>query len=294
MNFAMKAVVAGAAAIMLSACTTMNSINDVANMPATGNAFTDGLRDGYVAQAKKEASEYDWINAGMFRDKAAAAARGQAVTPEDPNSWSIYGKDLKAELVKEHSRLLDALNKGGRTKYGALGAKAQVGFDCWVEEASEGPPAPGPVASFQPTEMAKCRTAYMTAMDDLAKAMKPKSEPVVMEQQTKATEFIVYFGWDVAKLSPLAQSFLNDVATEAKKQEPSSIAIKGYTDTSGPAAYNMKLSKWRADNVATYLAGKGVSRSIMDVRWFGENDLMVKTGPNVREPNNRRVEIDFK
>jgi outer membrane protein OmpA-like peptidoglycan-associated protein len=292
MNLSIKTMVVGAAtAFALSACTTVSSIDRVAEMGSSGNAFTDGLHAGYVELAYKEAGFYDWIDAGFFRDKAEAAGMGEVVLPEDPNAWSIDDEAQLAELNAERARLIGVLDDGARSENPDLAAVAQTSFDCWVEEAEEGPEHNGPVAAHQVRELGKCRADYLTAMEALTA---PVVEEVVMVEETPtATEFIVYFGWDVADLSPLAQSFLNDVAAEAAAQNPALISVGGYTDTSGSAEYNIKLSERRANNVAAYLAGQGVDSSIMDVRWFGEEDLAVPTGDNVREPNNRRVEITF-
>jgi OOP family OmpA-OmpF porin len=292
MNLSIKTMVVGAAAAFaLSACTTVSSIDRVAEMGSSGNEFTDGLHAGYVELAYKEAGYYDWIDAGFFRDKAEAAGAGEVVLPEDPNSWSIDDEAQLAELNSERARLMGVLDGGARSEYPALAATAQTSFDCWVEEAEEGPEHNGPVADHQVRELGKCRADYLTAMEEMTKPMMP--EPIQVIETPTATEFIVYFGWDVADLSPLAQSFLNDVAGEANSQNPSAISIGGYTDTSGSADYNIKLSERRANNVAAYLAGQGVNSSIMDVRWFGEEDLAVPTEDGVREPNNRRVEITF-
>jgi len=35
----------------------------------------------------------------------------------------------------------------------------------------------------------------------------------------------------------------------------------------------------------------GVPRNAITIQGFGETNLLVPTGPNVREPQNRRVEI---
>jgi outer membrane protein OmpA-like peptidoglycan-associated protein len=69
------------------------------------------------------------------------------------------------------------------------------------------------------------------------------------------------------------------------------IEVDGYTDTSGTPKYNQGLSLRRADAVAAELVQDGVARAAISVRGFGETKLLVQTGPGVREPQNRRVEI---
>ncbi|MGQ0661750.1 OmpA family protein, partial [Sphingosinicella sp.] len=51
------------------------------------------------------------------------------------------------------------------------------------------------------------------------------------------------------------------------------------------------LSQRRANNVATYLEGRGVPRASISTEAFGESRPLVETADGVREPQNRRVEI---
>jgi OmpA-OmpF porin, OOP family len=67
--------------------------------------------------------------------------------------------------------------------------------------------------------------------------------------------------------------------------------VNGYTDTSGSPRYNMRLSIRRAQAVAAELVRDGVPRSVISIHGYGETHLLVPTGPGVREPQNRRVEI---
>ncbi len=295
MSGTIKVMLAGAAALMLTACA--GGIDRVANMETTGSEFTMALHEGYVDLANKEAGFYDWIDSAHFRDKAEMAGNGEVVLPEDPNDsfWYIPDEMEHAELNAERPRLLAALDGGGRDMFPDLAARAQVAYDCWVEEAEEGPVRTDRgVAEWQPRELAKCRAEYLSAMEELEAALAPEEvvEVVVMEE-VEVGEFIVYFAWDSDVISPLAQGFLDDVAAEAMAQGVNLIALGGHTDTSGSPEYNVGLSERRADAVADYLASKGIPKSAMDIRWFGETDPMVPTGPDVREPNNRRVEITF-
>jgi outer membrane protein OmpA-like peptidoglycan-associated protein len=69
------------------------------------------------------------------------------------------------------------------------------------------------------------------------------------------------------------------------------IEVNGYTDTSGSPQYNKGLSVRRAEAVAAELVKDGVARNIISIEGFGETNLLVPTGPGVREPQNRRVQI---
>ena len=67
--------------------------------------------------------------------------------------------------------------------------------------------------------------------------------------------------------------------------------MNGYADTSGTPRYNMGLSIRRANAVKAELIKDGVPQNAITVQGFGDTHLLVPTGPNVREPQNRRVEI---
>ncbi|MCP9221772.1 OmpA family protein [Erythrobacter sp. LQ02-29] len=101
----------------------------------------------------------------------------------------------------------------------------------------------------------------------------------------------VTFATDSARISPSFQNTLDSVAQSMIKYPNSLIDVYGFTDTTGSASYNMQLSQQRAQAVADYLASRGVARSRIETRGYGETNLRVQTGDNVNEPLNRRVEI---
>ncbi len=71
------------------------------------------------------------------------------------------------------------------------------------------------------------------------------------------------------------------------------LEVAGYTDLSGSAGYNQRLSERRANAVAEAFARLGVLRGDMAVSGHGIDDPRIPTSPGVREPQNRRVEIVF-
>jgi len=71
------------------------------------------------------------------------------------------------------------------------------------------------------------------------------------------------------------------------------IVVVGHTDTSGSAAYNVRLSERRAKATADALVGAGVNQTALAVDWKGETMPAVATGDGVKEPLNRRATIDI-
>ncbi len=88
-----------------------------------------------------------------------------------------------------------------------------------------------------------------------------------------------------------ARSIIKQAADNSTRVQDTRIEVNGYTDTSGTPRYNQGLSVRRAKAVAGELVRDGVPQSAITIQGFGETHLLVPTGPNVREPQNRRVEI---
>ena len=78
------------------------------------------------------------------------------------------------------------------------------------------------------------------------------------------------------------------------KYPDTDITIAGYTDSKGPADYNRTLSEQRAAAVADYLAQRGISRSRMITRGYGETDPVATNTTEAGRADNRRVEVDIK
>ena len=103
----------------------------------------------------------------------------------------------------------------------------------------------------------------------------------------------VTFARGSASINPGFQDTLNSVADSLVRYPNSLIDVFGFTDTTGSPATNQRLSEQRAQAVADYLMARGVARSRIETRGYGEDRayLRVPTGDNVDEPRNRRVEI---
>ena len=103
----------------------------------------------------------------------------------------------------------------------------------------------------------------------------------------------VTFATNSATINPSFQRTLDTVAASMIRYPNSLIDVYGFTDTTGQPGYNQDLSERRARAVADYLVSRGVSRSRIATRGYGEDPqyLRVNTGDGVNEPLNRRVEI---
>ncbi len=119
----------------------------------------------------------------------------------------------------------------------------------------------------------------------------PAPAPVAAPAPAPARSYLVFFDWDRADLTARARQIIADAARNSTHVQYTRIEVDGYTDTSGTPQYNLGLSIRRAESVRAELIRDGVPANVIDIHGFGETHLLVPTGPGVREPQNRRVEI---
>ena len=119
----------------------------------------------------------------------------------------------------------------------------------------------------------------------------PAPAPVVAPAPAPSRSYLVFFDWDKATLTDRARQIIKDAADNSTRVQYTRIEVNGYTDTSGTQQYNQGLSVRRARAVQAELVRDGVPAQAITIQGFGDTNLLVPTGPGVREPQNRRVEI---
>jgi outer membrane receptor protein involved in Fe transport/outer membrane protein OmpA-like peptidoglycan-associated protein len=117
--------------------------------------------------------------------------------------------------------------------------------------------------------------------------------PVVPPAAPVAHSYMVFFDFNKSDLTPEALSIVDQAAHNAGPAKVTEINVTGHTDTVGSDAYNMRLSRRRAEAVAAQLEKDGVPASEIAIFAKGKHDLLVPTKDGVREPQNRRVQIVY-
>jgi OOP family OmpA-OmpF porin len=101
----------------------------------------------------------------------------------------------------------------------------------------------------------------------------------------------IYFQFGRAELSEQSFPELDKTADFFQANPAVHFEIAGHTDRSGPAQYNLQLSKDRAQAVVNYLVTQGVSSSQLVARGYGETKPLRTELTKDAENTNRRVEF---
>jgi outer membrane protein OmpA-like peptidoglycan-associated protein len=115
--------------------------------------------------------------------------------------------------------------------------------------------------------------------------------PMPVAAPIPARTYLIFFDWDRADLTSRAREIIAEAAENSRRVQVTRIEVQGHADRSGSDAYNLRLSRRRADAVSAELVARGVPRGIITIQAFGESRPLVPTADGVREPQNRRVEI---
>ena len=149
-----------------------------------------------------------------------------------------------------------------------------------------------------PNAIMECEPEIVAARDgvDLAAVdviIRMKRNPVRLQADA-------LFAFDSDAVSDLGAALLDDMVgnlTAAILLEQK-IEITGYTDRIGPDAYNLALSKRRAESVRSYLVAKGVVPTYIETKGLGSANPVVEC-PGIRGQAlidclapNRRTEVE--
>jgi iron complex outermembrane receptor protein len=129
--------------------------------------------------------------------------------------------------------------------------------------------------------------------EEPAAAPVPYTPPPVAAPAPAPRSYLVFFDFNKSDLTPQAVQIVDEAAKNAGPAHVTRLTVTGHTDTVGSDAYNMRLSRRRAESVAAQLEKDGIASSEIEIVAKGKRDLLVPTADGVREPQNRRVQIVY-
>jgi outer membrane protein OmpA-like peptidoglycan-associated protein len=268
------------AAAALAACATPADVSDVQKIlgakASTGTPFTQSLFQEYQAYTKSQVqTEVEWVDAASTARKGLLAGNGEAVLPDELSQRALPASAVP-ELTAARARLMGYFQGGATQRVPAAAAKAQVAFDCWLEQAAEG------------FAVSPCRTTFLAHEPILKKAVGVTEVAADIRRS-----FVINFALGSAQLTPQALQTLKEAAAAQAQMHAPLVSVAGFTDTLGNADANARLSRQRADAVAAELAKLGVNPALIAENALGESQLAVTTGDNKAEAKNRRVEVSL-
>lgn len=103
-------------------------------------------------------------------------------------------------------------------------------------------------------------------------ALPPVDVPVVLNN--------VYYEFDKWNLNSSSYPELDKLVTLLEENPNARIEVSAHTDSKGSDEYNDRLSQRRAESVVNYLISKGIDKSRLEVKGYGET---VPVAPNTNE-----------
>lgn len=218
--------------------------------------------------------------------QADAPASPPSVQPKlrldvDKSKVDLRGHTLEVKASRELSKIAIKVS----SESGAVLAQEEQSFS--------GRPAGTPLtvtwAPSSPETVARIElTAHDTAGFWVAVALIPWSVSIPHEDVRFKTGSAQIGDAEKAKLEA-SYGKLTEILSKAPELGPITLFIAGHTDTVGTSDDNLKLSRQRAQAISAWFRGRGLKLAIA-FEGFGEYSLFVKTGDNVDEARNRRVD----
>jgi len=136
--------------------------------------------------------------------------------------------------------------------------------------------APGPVTVMSDADVTRLFAGVLAALPP-----EPK-------------HFTLYFKFESDALTDESSEKVPEILKAVKLLSVPEVVVVGHTDTLGDATANVALGLKRAMTVRNVLVEAGIVPAMIEVASHGEADQLIKTGNNVAEPRNRRVEISVR
>lgn len=101
----------------------------------------------------------------------------------------------------------------------------------------------------------------------------------------------ILFATNSSELTPASRSALLKFVHSLKNSPDTDITIYGHTDNTGSRAVNERISKERAEAVANFLVGNGISRSRITTEGLAYDQPVADNSTAEGRAQNRRVEV---
>jgi outer membrane protein OmpA-like peptidoglycan-associated protein len=218
------------------------------------------------------------------KEKEAAAAEAAAKAKAAADAQAAAEAQRQAELTaaKESQMKAEAQAQAAEAKAAADAAAAKAAAEQAATQAKA-------QAAAEEAERAQAATAALRAQ--LLKQLNDVLQTTDTPRGLVVNMADVLFETGKYALSTDAQLKLAKLSGIIQAHPGLNLAIEGYTDTTGAADFNMKLSQQRADTVRQFLIAQGLSADTITSKGLGEADPIADNSTAAGRKLNRRVEI---
>ncbi len=141
-------------------------------------------------------------------------------------------------------------------------------------------------------------TQVSTQVEDTVKVSAAQRAAKIEEKKRQElaqlrSEHIVYFDFDVSRISSDFAAILDAHAKYLNANTGVNVLVEGHADERGTPEYNIALGERRAKAVANYLENMGVSSSQITIVSYGEEKPMVKDRTEAAFAKNRRAVLVY-
>ena len=146
----------------------------------------------------------------------------------------------------------------------------------WVR--TQGAEASGKTAAATPTETSRPRV----------------SAPAPTATDGEVVHADVYFDFKSTRLRADAARMLQDKAALMERTSTWAVLVQGYADRQGPAEYNKRLARQRAEAVRQFLVELGVPETTVKTVTIGQDGALCDEPSKECQQLNRRVHLEIR
>jgi len=209
------------------------------------------------------------------KDAAAAAAAAKAKAEADAAAAAEAKRQAELSAAKEAQLKAEAAAQAAQQQ--AKAAAEQAALKAKEQAAKE--------------EAARAQAATEALRAQLLKQLNDVLQTTDTPRGLVVNMADVLFETGKYNLSSDAQLKLAKLSGIIQAHPGLNLAIEGYTDTTGSADFNMKLSQQRADTVRDFLIAQGLLADTITSKGFGEANPIADNSTAAGRKQNRRVEI---
>ncbi len=114
---------------------------------------------------------------------------------------------------------------------------------------------------------------------------------IQLDEASGRTRLLIFFDFNKSDLQRSSYPELERVVHLMKANPTMEVEIAGYTDSKGTDAYNLDLSKKRADAVKEYLLRNGIASNRITAKGYGKDNPISTNDTEEGRADNRRVEF---